>query len=191
MTATASAACPRITTPGILVTRECPPDPVNLGELVFFTGVVSNSGNVTLLNVLVVDDQAGVVLDSQALAPSEALWFWGMYFAEDCGSQVASGVTATGNDVCTSTVASNRFVTACAVICPPTQPVTIFGARVTGTNFGFSFETEADRSNTVQYTDSLLPANWQNLTNFLGDGNIATIQVNKSNAQRFYRVVIQ
>ena len=189
--ATASDACPRITTPKITVTRDCPPPPVNLGELVFFTGVVSNSGNATLANVLVVDDQAGVVLDSQAMAPSEALWYWGMYFPQDCGAQAASGVTATANDVCTGTVVSNRFVTVCAVICPPTQPVTIFGARINGEHFEFSFETATDRTNTVQCTDSLMPTNWLNLTNFLGDGNITTIQVSKSNAQRFYRIMIQ
>jgi len=189
--ATASDACPRITTPEIKVTRDCPTPPVNLGELVFFTGAVSNSGNATLANVWVIDDQAGVVLDSQALAPGDELWFWGMYFANDCGSQVPSGVTATANDICTDVLVTNRFETTCAVACPPTQQVTIFAAQMNGANFEFSFETAVDRTNIVQYSDSLLPENWQNLTNLWGDGNVATIQVDKSSDQRFYRVMLQ
>src|SRR5262249_50476443 len=56
VTATASVACPRITTPAIRVTRNCPPGPVTVGDLVFFDGVVTNAGNATLANVSVVDD---------------------------------------------------------------------------------------------------------------------------------------
>ena len=189
--ATASDACPRITTPKISVTRDCPPTPVNLGDLVFFTGVVSNAGNSTLANVVVVDDQAGVVVDSLALAPGEAVLYWGLYFATDCGPQVASGVTATANDVCTGVAVNDRYVTTCGVLCPPMQPVTLIDVKVEQGVFKFSFDTETNRNYTVQFTDELVPPTWQDLTNIPGQDAFVTIPVSITTTQRFFRVVTQ
>jgi len=189
--ATASAACPRITTPNIAVTRDCPLDPAQQGELTFFTGTVANSGNATLNYVSVIDDLAGTVLDNIALAPSEAVGYWGMYVPTNCGPRVACGVTASGADICTGNVVSNRLMVICSVICPAIQPVTIFNPAFGGGAFTFSFATELNRAYTVEFTDSLVPADWQMLTNFPGTGAIVTIPDAATNAQRFYRVLIQ
>jgi len=188
--ATASAVCARITTPRIAVTRGCPPSPVTVGDLVFFSGVVSNSGNATLNNVLVVDDQAGIVLDNLALAPGEAVPYFGMYIPTNCGPNSASAVTASANDVCTGIVVSNRFVTACSVICTTGQPLVLFGEALAGGNFVFSFDTETNQTYKVEYSDSLLPLNWQTITNVVGTGSTVTIPDSGTNAQRFYRVSI-
>ena len=188
---TATAACPRITTPGLSVTRNCPPGPVTQGDLVFFTGIVSNTGNATLGNVTVIDDQAGDVLDNLVLAPGEAVPYMGMFVTTNCGPNIASGVTAIGNDICTGVVVSNRFVTSCPVLCPGVASVTLFGMKVVGTNFVFSFITEQNHNYTVQYTDSLGPVNWQTLLVVPGDGNTATISDPLTIGSRFYRVLIQ
>jgi hypothetical protein len=189
--ATASAACPRITTPRIAVSRDCPPSPVTVGDLVFFSGVVSNSGNATLNNVLVVDDQAGIVLDNLALAPGESVPYFGMYIPTNCGPNAMSAVTASASDVCTGIVVSNRFVTSCSVTCTTSQPLVLFGEAIAGGNFVFSFDTEPNQTYKVQCTDSLLPVNWQTITNVLGTGSTVTIPDGGTNAQRFYRVMIE
>jgi hypothetical protein len=188
--ATASAACPRITTPGITVTRDCPLVVPQQGELTFFTGVVSNSGNATLNYVMVTDDQAGVVVSNIALAPGEAVGYWGMYLPTDCGPSLAYGVTALGPDICTGNVVSDRRVVTCAVLCPIIQPVTIFNMALNGTNFTFSFTTELNRTYTVQFTDSPQPPNWQTLTGASGTGGVVTIPDSATNAQPFYRILI-
>jgi hypothetical protein len=188
--ADASAACPRITTPRITVTRDCPLS-AREGDLVFFTGSVSNSGNATLGSVSIVDSQAGVVLDNIALAPGEAVPFVGMYIPTNCGPNVNSSLVASGIDVCTGVVVSNQFIVNCSIGCPPVQTVTIFGAKVKEGSFQFSFNTDSGPTYTVQLTDLLLPLNWQPLTNFVGDGSVATIHDSVTNAHRFYRVVAQ
>jgi len=190
--ATATAACTRSSTPKITVSRECPAGDVVLGQLVFFSGAVSNSGNATLNNIVVTDDQAGVVLDNLVLAPSEAVGFFGFYIPTNCGPSVASGVTAVGADVCTGIVVSNRFLTACVVGCQQdAHPVTLFGALGENGGFRLSFATEAGHDYRIEFTDSLLPTNWQTLLVYPGNGSLAIIPDVITNAQRFYRVLSQ
>jgi uncharacterized repeat protein (TIGR01451 family) len=189
---TASAACPRITTPAISVTRDCPPAPVMQGELVFITGIVSNSGNATLGNVTIIDDQAGNVLDNLVLAPGEAVPYFGMYIPTNCGPALPAAVTATGNDICTEVVVSNRFVTGCEVLCPEAAPLVLFNAKVEAGKFVFSFMTELNHSYLIQYTDTLNPVNWLPLGSPVsGTGGGMTVNDTLTVGQRFYRVQLQ
>src|SRR5207244_2971305 len=57
VTGTATTACPVSTTPSVAVTASCPPNATSLGTPLIFSGTVSNSGNVTLTNVVVVVNQ--------------------------------------------------------------------------------------------------------------------------------------
>src|SRR5262249_49623389 len=80
VTATASAACPTLVIPRIAVTKACycPSGPVPLGQPMMFTGTVSNTGNITLINVFVVDNQLTnntPVVGPLTLAPGEASSF--------------------------------------------------------------------------------------------------------------------
>jgi uncharacterized repeat protein (TIGR01451 family) len=189
--ATASAACPRTNTPAIFVTRSCPTPPPTLGDLAFFSGVVSNSGDATLASVSVVDDQAGVIMNNQALAPGEAQQFQAFYIVTNCGPSVADGVSASGSDICTGLAVSNRFVAACQVLCSTSPPVQVVLSNPTtdGTNFHFTFPTVPGQSYTVQFSDLLSPANWQTLSHVTGDGSSATVSDAMTNTQRFYRVL--
>jgi len=187
---TATVACPRITTPAIKVSRDCPPGPVTLGDLVFFNGVVTNAGNATLANVTVVDDQAGKVLDNIFLSPGEAVAFIGMYLVTNCGPNVPSGITATANDLCTLSRVTNRFTTTCAALCAPSGPL-IFGSKMEGPNFVFSFTTETNRTYTIQATITLSPPNWQPIASFAGDGSVVTIQDAIMDGKKFYRVLVE
>jgi uncharacterized repeat protein (TIGR01451 family) len=187
--ATASVACPRIITPRLTVTRGCTTPPPILGELVFFNGMVSNSGNATLANVTVTDDQAGILESNLVLAPGEAASFLGIYVVTNCGPSVPDGISTSGSDICTGLAVSNRFIASCAINCSSLLPPLLVNANTTGGQFFFSFVTAAGQTYTVQFTDSVVPAEWKPLTNFAGDGNLITIPDSMTNSQRFYRVL--
>jgi len=71
-----------VTSPGISVTKVCPPGPVTIGETLVFTGTVTNTGNITLTDVFVVDDQPAAntpVLGPITLAPGAGAYFTSSY----------------------------------------------------------------------------------------------------------------
>jgi type VI secretion system secreted protein VgrG len=119
VTNTASATCPIITTPGITVTESCPPGPVSAGSSVDFSGLVSNSGNITLTNVLVASGQPvsnTLVLGPITLAPGASAPFTGSYIATG-GSNPATNSTIVTNSSgvittnTTTTIVTNTTVT--------------------------------------------------------------------------------
>jgi len=94
--------CQNTLTPGIKVTKACPAQPVAPGQLFTFSGSVSNTGNVTLTNIVVVNDQPAPntpVFNRPSLAPGEVVSFTGSYPAPVCCS-AADTVTATGTSRC-------------------------------------------------------------------------------------------
>jgi hypothetical protein len=190
---TASAACPRITTPAIRVTRDCPPGPPIMGDLVFITGIVSNAGNGTLTQVVVTDDHAGELVSNLSLAPGEAVWLFGTYFTTNCGPAVPEGISATGRDVCTSVLVSNRYDTTCIVLCPTNAPapVVLQSPRVEGGNFIFTIQSQTGASYVVEFTPTLGPGNWQSLSPIPGTGGPITVSHSATNATGFYRVKVQ
>ena len=113
MTNSASATCLLVTTPRLVVTQNCP---TNAGNVLTYTGSVSNSGNITLTNVVVRSDRSGsnVVFMATTLAPGARVNFTGSYGAPEDACSVASTVTATAADKCTG---SNVVATA-TITCP-------------------------------------------------------------------------
>jgi hypothetical protein len=71
-------------------------------------------------------------------------------------------------------------------------PVLLNPFMLDETNFVFSFGTRTDRTYSVEWTDSLEPANWNTLTNLPGDGTVLSVtNENLNGAQRFYRIQTQ
>ena len=194
VTASATAYCPGITTPKLSLLVDCPPNVVTQGEWFFYSGTVSNSGDVTVGDILVTDNKAGLLTDIAALAPAEAMDFFGFYIATNCGPSVPTVVTATAYNVCTGGSVSNQVTASCLIICiggqPPLPPL-LMNPTNGGGQTTFSLETETGKSYTAQYTDILVPANWQNFTNFTGSGGVITISNTTASQQRFYRVLVQ
>ena len=80
VTDSASSACVTATDPKLSVTRTCPPLPVLLGQPLVFSGVVSNAGNITLVNVTIVNTQptaGSPVWGPITLAPGESVTYYG------------------------------------------------------------------------------------------------------------------
>ena len=80
----ASVTCTLLTSPGILVTKECPATPTVPGQMLVFSGTVRNTGNITLNNIVVVNNQPALntsVFTVATLAPGEVASFTGGYLA--------------------------------------------------------------------------------------------------------------
>ncbi len=115
---TFTATCPVLTLPQIVVTKECPPTPVRTGEVLQYSGTVSNAGNITLVGVTIVNTQPNAgspVLGPIALAPGESVSYYASYLVgpDFCGLDT---VTAQGLDLCTFAPVVNSTTTTCPVI---------------------------------------------------------------------------
>jgi len=193
VTATATAACPGITTPQLAVRVDCPPQPPRQGELLIYSGSVSNSGDVVLTDVLVTDDQNGYVAQISALAPRETAGFISSFTPTNCGPSFAFNVTGTARNACTGDFISDQLNALCSVLClntPPSQ-LAIGNPHLGENGFEFSFHAESGVTYTVQYSLRLVPSDWQPLTNFVGGGGTAVIQAPTTNGQCYYRVLVQ
>lgn len=122
VTASVTTTCPLLTDPAITVTKNCPLLPTPFGGLYTYTGTVRNIGNVTLVNVFVVNNQPSnntPVLGPITLAPGASADFTAGFIAPmDC-CEITDSVTATGRDRCTGTTVSARASTVCPLLTTP------------------------------------------------------------------------
>jgi uncharacterized repeat protein (TIGR01451 family) len=135
----ASATCPITTTPGITVTEVCPITPGVSGGVSSFSGVVSNSGNITLSNVVVVSDRPAansVVLTLSSLAPGASANYSGTFTVPLNVCSVTTGVRATGGDSCSGAVVSNSASITCPITTAPAIAVTLVCPVLPSTNGG-------------------------------------------------------
>jgi uncharacterized repeat protein (TIGR01451 family) len=124
VTNTASATCPLITTPLLTLTQNCPTNPVNPGGLLTYSGTVSNAGNITLTNVVVLNNLSGAtpLLTNATLAPGAATNFNGNYpVPTNCSTMSIS--TSTGRSICGVAV-TNTVSTTCPILTAPAIEVT-------------------------------------------------------------------
>ena len=189
--ATATTSCPGRTTPRLAVTVDCPAEPTTQGGLFFYSGSVSNAGDVMVKDVIVTDIQAGTTNQIGMLAPTETADFFSFYFATDCGPAVVTTVTVSGFDLCSGAGVSQPGSAYCAINCSPDAAPKLSNPLITGGQFKCSFGTGEGRDYLVQYSDAVLPVNWQILTNFSGTGGVVTFTDPATNQKRFYRVVAQ
>jgi uncharacterized repeat protein (TIGR01451 family) len=121
VTNSASVTCPISTAPAIAVTLACPAVPVAAGSLITYSGTVRNSGNVTLDNVTVLNNQASpsTVFTVASLAPGVSANFTASFTAPANACSVTSAVTATGSDNCTETVVNSSASATCTLVTAP------------------------------------------------------------------------
>src|SRR5439155_525872 len=88
-------------------------------------GVVTNTGNVDLSNVTVVDDRAGTVFTATTLTAHASATFSGSYTPSGnlCGP-FTDTVTAGGSDICTGSRVTDTASTTCSVATSPCIDVT-------------------------------------------------------------------
>ena len=125
VTASSAIICGNTSTPGIFVTKSCPTEPVAPGQMLVFSGTVSNAGNVTLTNIVVVNDQPvsnTLVFTRASLAPGQVASFTGSYKAPtNCA--VTDDLLATATSVCGVAVGHKAMAT-CPILTTPQLLVT-------------------------------------------------------------------
>ena len=127
ISATASATCPLITAPRILVTQACPAGPGSPGGVITYSGTVMNGGNITLTNVVVTNNRGGTapVFTIATLAPGATVGFTGSYAVPtDAGCSISSTVTADANDTCTGAKVTADASSTCPLLTNPRITVT-------------------------------------------------------------------
>jgi uncharacterized repeat protein (TIGR01451 family) len=124
---TASSACLTLTTPAIAVTKLCPPAPVAPGATLVFSGTVTNTGDITLTNVFVVNNRPvpnTVVLGPITLAAGAGTSFTGSYLAPLNACTTSDTLTSTGSDVSNGSVITNTASASCNLVTTPRIVVT-------------------------------------------------------------------
>jgi uncharacterized repeat protein (TIGR01451 family) len=126
VTDTATKTCTVLTSPGLVITKVCAPGPLHPGDMLTYTGSVSNSGTITLVNVNIVHSQPSSgtpVAGPLILAPGETASYTVSYIVpvDFCGEDT---VTVTGQDLCTSATVSDHVTSTCPVITKPAITVT-------------------------------------------------------------------
>ena len=134
VTSTNNTTCSAFLTPGIKVTKACPAGPAAPGQLLTFSGSVSNTGNVTLMNIVVVNDQPAPhtpVFTRASLVPGAVANFTGGYSAPtNCSvtdtltanATTESGVPVTSTASATCPITTTPGITVTKV-CPVTPGV--------------------------------------------------------------------
>ena len=114
-------ACPGANNPGLRVTTECPPNAVRAGETMTITGSVTNTGNVTLLDVTVTISVPALGREIQKLGPIQLLPGGRAVFSDsfvvgaDCPG-LAHQAVAIGRDKCVGAVVSDTTSKTCPVV---------------------------------------------------------------------------
>ncbi|MCL5097740.1 MAG: hypothetical protein M1608_09480 [Candidatus Omnitrophica bacterium] len=135
VTASDTSICPVATSPAILLTTQCPPAPTPQGSLLTFSGTVKNVGNITLTNVIIVNNRPTnntPVAKFALLLPNESTNFTGSFVVPVNCCEIVSTLTVTGIDLC----GTSNVVDTATMICPvqyspgvrisrscPTEPV--------------------------------------------------------------------
>jgi uncharacterized repeat protein (TIGR01451 family) len=127
-TATASATCTLLTAPALVVRQNCPVTPVSAGGVLAYSGSVSNAGNLTLTNVIVINSQTGtnVIYTAVALLPGAVSNFTGS-FTVPVGTlcTISSTATATGREICAGNTLTNSATNTCTLATAPAIAVTL------------------------------------------------------------------
>jgi uncharacterized repeat protein (TIGR01451 family) len=118
--------CTVATMPGIVITKECAPGLLRPGDLLTYSGSISNSGNITLVNVSVTDGTAPgnpPLPGPIDLAPGQSVSFSGSFVVppDFCGNDT---VTVNAQDVCTYLPVVNSATTVCPITTAPQIVVT-------------------------------------------------------------------
>ena len=164
VTNTASAGpCPLITTPGIVVTKSCPAQPVAPGQTFTFSGSVSNTGNVTLNSIVVVNNQPAtntVVFTWPSLAPGAVANFTNSYPAPT-NCSVTDTLTATATSRCGVAV-TNTVTATCPILTTPAIVVTQLTCPTNPAGQGgiLTYSGTVSNAGNITLTNIIVVNNW-------------------------------
>jgi hypothetical protein len=185
---TGIATCLVATSPMLAVSQICPASPVSAGDLLTYSGSVSNAGNITLTGIRVRHDQGGSspILSTNSLAPGSTATFSGTFVAPAIGP-VTSTSTADGLTPCGEPVTGSASSTCPILAATPIAPTPTIALGL----FRLSFASQLGKQYSVQYKTALSDPVWSDLMSIAGTGgNVAfTDPTPARQSSRFYRVI--
>ena len=185
VTATATSVCPYLTSPSIALVQNCPAVPIPAGSLYQYSGYVTNTGDVVLTNVMVLDPRGTNILEpGLELAPGESEEYSGSFTVGANPGSVT--LKASGQAICDGRLVSN---TSSCPVAGPIAPVIGLATLVNG-SFSVSFSTEKGKSYNLQYKNSLSDPTWIDLMTVIGTGGSMPVTDATASGQRarFYRI---
>ena len=119
VTASATSVCAVTNTPRLALTKTCPEIPPMPGQLLVFSGTVTNTGDVAVTNIAILNNQptnSAPVTVVARLEPGQGLIFTGSYLVPTNICTLTDTLTASGADVCGTLVTTEVTRT-----CPTTD----------------------------------------------------------------------
>ena len=161
----------------------------NNSIVVTYSGSISNCGNTTLTNIMVLNNQPATntaIMGVSMLAPNGFANFIRTYTntTRICGS-FTGVLTASGQD-------ANNEIPGCSIVsgfAVATYGIPCISVAKILEMYELTCTTGAPRVYSVEYTDSLTEINWKVLTNFMATGSTTVIKDPAGPNQRFYRLV--
>ena len=119
-----TTTCPLATTAGLAITRACPEAATAPGQLLTFTGWITNTGNISLTNVTIVVDRPAAntqFYGPEVLTPGQAAGFFGSFIVPTNvgGCSITYNLSARGNNKCTGAAVSANTSGTCPVVTTP------------------------------------------------------------------------
>ena len=194
VTARSTDVCPMLTTPGLGLTQTCPSVLVLPGGLFAFTGVITNTGDVNLTNVVVYSIRPGTsrtaVFGPVELAPGESARFSASHPAGSSTSPEMNLLEATAQDTCLARHIVARADCSGPVAAPPLPMV----RTTTQTNgvVTLVWDSSAGSTYTLQCKAALADPIWIDIPgNVTATGNTASkTDILGPTPRRFYRVIL-
>lgn len=120
VSANSSSTCPLQGRPAIIVTQNCPANPVAPGEVLAFTGTVKNTGDISLRGIEVVGSNPNAkVFVIESLDPGAVASFTGSFTTPVDACSVTNTLVASARDVCANQAVSNTVITVCTLATSP------------------------------------------------------------------------
>ena len=123
VSANSSGTCPLQTRPALVVTQNCPANPVAPGEVLTYSGTVKNTGDVSLKDIAVTSSGT-VVFAVGTLEPGAVASFTGRVATPLDVCSVTNGLTASAKDVCENLTVSSSVTTVCNLTTAPAVVIT-------------------------------------------------------------------
>ena len=125
---TTTASCAVLYTPLVEITKECPTEPVAIGETVNYNGVVLNTGDITLTNLIVfgnIQGSGAPYLGPINLAPGESVPYQASFVVseENCGQET---VIVEATSLCGDVQVTDSVTSACPIVVSPGVEVISF-----------------------------------------------------------------
>jgi hypothetical protein len=159
VTSSVTSICPLTPAPRIVVTKNCPLAATPRGGLYTYSGTVSNAGNVTLVNIYVVNDQPTnntPVLGPIVLLPGQSVNYTGSYIAPtEC--YILDTITVRGQDRCTANFVSSTASQVCPLLTTPSLTVSmVCPAAPIQAGVLFTFNGFAENSGDITLTNVMV-----------------------------------